>query len=117
MILTISIWIGIYLLCFLLRKHLDFGLKQRWPYHWAICWGVPGLILLFGVLTHLLSPQQIFWFSVTSSIMGPGKEIIDHLRGKKFSVPDMMVSIAASFSAVFGFVEPILQSLEITVLK
>lgn len=117
MFLTIGIWVAIYLLCFLLRKHLDFGIKKGWHLHWIICWSVPALFLLVGVLVGI-PPQKIFWWGfIISVLLGIGKECLDYSKTKSFNVPDLLISLSAAFASAFLFVMPILNSLEATPIK
>ena len=113
MILTISIWAGIYLLCFLLRNHLDFGVSKGWHLHWIVGFTLPILVWVFGGLTGLLTGVQIGFIGFTSVLILAGlKELVwDKAWGKgTCSLMDFIITVSAGFAGTFFFVVPILNS-------
>jgi hypothetical protein len=113
MILTISIWAGIYLLCFLLRKHLDFGIKQGWHLHWIVGFLIPIAIWIAGGITGWFTPFEIGLYGFTSVIVAASlKELVyDKLLSKgNCTLEDWLVTVSAGFSGTFFFVVPILNS-------
>ncbi len=111
MILTLSIWAGLYLLIFLLRK--KFIWEKDKLAHWFVGWGFPIIVWITGAITGWFTPFQIGAIGFAGAILlAACKELLwDKWLG--FGTPSLMdfiITAVAAFCGTFLFVVPILNS-------